>query len=275
MDWVDHLLNLAGLLLWLGFRGVGFDRPGLSLAARTLPRPPARFRVSFGLLLVLLLTVRSWVYWRAGTLLDWVPQLNLGVVSIPFNGAMLSRMALFSLGSFGVAWGVFHCGLSYLSLVSHADRQTNRWAAGIARQLGWYARVPGAFKVLIPWLLAAGGWYLAQPGLVALNVALPREAPAVVWQEGAVFGAMTLLVWKFTLVPVLLAQFLLPHAHVGRSAFLDFVQLSATRTLRPFAWFPGRVGEIHFTPALLAALVLVGTWWAQLRLETLFQRLPL
>lgn len=275
MDWVDHLLNLAGLLLWLGFRGVGFERPGRNLAARTLPRPPARFRWSFGLLLVVLLTVRSWIYWRAGTQLDWVPRLNLGVIAIPFNSAILSRMALFSAASFLVAWGIFHCGLSYLSLVSHADRQKNPWAAGVARQLGWYARLPGFLKVLVPWLLAATAWYVAQPGLAALGVALPARMPAALGQQAATFGAMTLLSWKFALVPVLLLYFIQPHTHLGRSPLLDFVKQCATRTLRPFAWFPGRLGEIDFTPALVAALVLAGTWWGQLQLEALFRRLPL
>ncbi len=275
MDWVDHLLNLAGLLLWLGFRGVGFQRPDDRLTARTLRRPESGFKLSFGVPLLLLLTLRSWIYWRAGLHLDWVPRLNLGVVAIPFNSALLGRMCLFSFCSFLLAWAVFYCCLGYLCLVSYDDRGKNVWAAGVARQLGWYGRSPVFFKIAVPWTLAAIVWYFAYPGLVALEVALPHAWPGTVWQQGFTVGAMSLVAWKFAIVPCLIIHFVQSYAYLGRGPFLDFVNGAADRTMRVFRWAPLRFGQLDFAPAVLATLVLVASWWAQLWLERLFHQLPL
>lgn len=273
MDWVDHLLNFAGLLLWLGFRGVGFEGRNQRLPASRVPSGAAGAQAPFALALLVLLAGRSWVYWRAGTQLDWVPHLNLGVVAVPFNSALWSRMIGYSVASFAVAWATFHCCLNCLSILTHASRGTNPWAAGVARQLGVYARLPAFLKVLVPWGLVAGGWVLAVPALVHMNVALPPAAPAVVWQQGLVLGAMTLLVWKFVLIPVLLVYQWQNYAYLGRGAWIDFVKLTGARALRPVGWLPLRLGQLDLTPACLAVAILGLTWWGQLQLERLFHHL--
>ena len=87
MGYVDFILNLAGLLLWIKWRSLPFDpihkRTPATLIGTLRRAAPSHFRrwhllAGIGLLLVL----RAVVYWRIGPALalDWVGKLDLGVI---------------------------------------------------------------------------------------------------------------------------------------------------------------------------------------------------
>ena len=100
MPFVDFLLNLAGLLLWLNWCSVRFDplsEAKASTLAGTLKKakaPPAK-RWFFLAALVALLLVRGFCYWQLGAALDWTPRMDLGATVLPFRTDHLVRMLLF------------------------------------------------------------------------------------------------------------------------------------------------------------------------------------
>lgn len=265
MYWADHLLNFAALLLWLGFRGIGMGTPV------TPVRAGLAGRLGWGTALVLLLGGRAWFYWRMGAELRWVPWLNLGVTAIPFNSLILQRMWVYSVCSFAVWWGTFHCGLNLLSMLTHSRRDKDPWAAWVAAQLGPFSRLPALFKPLLPWGVVALGWLAAQPRLTAIGVlACPVQADRV-WQQGLVLGATTVVAGLTCLTPFLLIHFTNLIAHLGSGRWLASTELVATRATRPLRWLPLTIGGVDLASAVLATVLLVGNWFALSGLGRLFR----
>lgn len=265
MDWADLLLNLVALPLWLGFRGIG-------VGSKVTPvRSGPATRLGCGLILLLLLGGRAWVYWRLGSESHWIPRLNLGITSIPFNSLMLHRMGIFSLCSFAVWWGTFHSGLNVVSLLTHSHRNSDPWAAWVAAQLGPFSRLPAVFKPLLPWGALTWLWLVARPHLVASGVLLPVGQPDREWQQGLVLGATTLLAGVTLLVPILLLHFTSLVAHLGSGRWLVFVELVARRATWPVGWLPLTLGGANLAPLLVAAGILAGNWFAIQGLGSLFR----
>lgn len=264
MDWADHLLNLAALLLWLGFRGIG-------VGAQVAPvRSGLAGRLGCGLALLALLLGRAWFYWRVGAESRWIPWLDLGVTRIPFNSLILQRMCFYSLCSFAVWWGTFHCGLGVVSMLTNSRRASDPWAAWVAAQLGLFSRMPAVFKPVLPWGALTWIWLVARPHLVAIGVLLPSGQPDREWQQGVVLGATTLLAGVTFLVPILLLHFTSLVAHLGSGRWLEFTELVATRATRPLGWLPLTVGGVNLASLLLAAGILAGNWYAISGLGRLF-----
>ena len=81
MGYVDFILNLAGLLLWLNWRSVRFDplekRTPATLMGTLRPAEPKKLR-RWHLLVVLvgLLVLRGFIYRWIGGMTGWTGQLN-------------------------------------------------------------------------------------------------------------------------------------------------------------------------------------------------------
>src|SRR6188768_3811214 len=104
MSAVDAILNFAGLLLWLKWRDKGqeLSARGISLIA-TLKKAGTRYpRIWFLLALLILLVIRSFLYWQLGSALKWMPRIWLGLIPLPFRSDYFGRMFLFSFFSFAV-----------------------------------------------------------------------------------------------------------------------------------------------------------------------------
>ncbi len=249
MQGLDPLLNLTGLALWLGWRGYQPVIQGRS-ARGNLVRLSGQLRSSCGLALLLLLFLRPWAYWRLGVERGWLPVLNLGVTAIPWNSLIFGRMVLYSLASYLVWWGALFAGLNVLSLASRPRRARNPWAAWVAATLGWFGRWPAPLKILLPWAAWGGLWAAARPWLAVMGVALPLADPARLWQQAALVGAMTVLVWPLAVVPLLLLQFLNQFVYLGEGAWWDFVEAVSRWALRPLGGLPLQAGRFDFAPAV-------------------------
>src|SRR5580658_7034105 len=113
MNWVDLILNIAGLLVWLNWRAGKVDPLGKRIPATlagTLRRAePVRIqRWHVPVILGLFLLLRAFLYCLIGRALGWVGTLNLGVISPTFRSNWLGPMLLFSFLSFLLTLGIFY-----------------------------------------------------------------------------------------------------------------------------------------------------------------------
>src|SRR5690349_5585599 len=104
MGLINFILNLAGLLLWLGWRQARVESlTPVSVASliRTLRRAgPSEWErwKYFGGLLALLLG-RAVFYRWIGPVANWTPAVAVAPLVLPFRSELFSRMLLFSLAS--------------------------------------------------------------------------------------------------------------------------------------------------------------------------------
>ncbi|MEI9963054.1 MAG: hypothetical protein WDM76_18655 [Limisphaerales bacterium] len=89
MGFIDFILNLAGLLLWVNWRSLPFDpftkRTPATLVGTLRRAAPSRFR-RWHLLLAIgaLLLLRAVFYWQVGSAAHWTGRLDLGVTTLFF-----------------------------------------------------------------------------------------------------------------------------------------------------------------------------------------------
>src|SRR5215469_1182022 len=101
MSWVDFILNIAGLLLWLNWRAgkidpLGKRTPATLVGTLRQAEPSRGWRWTLPLVLGAFLFFRALLYWQVGSALHWVGQLNLGVTSLPFRSDFFGRALVFS-----------------------------------------------------------------------------------------------------------------------------------------------------------------------------------
>lgn len=279
MNRVDFLLNLAGLLLWLGWRAVKLRLPaaGPTSIARVLKQaeaPPARRWTYLGVLAAML-GLRAVLYWRIGSQVDWVPALDLGAINLPFNSVSFSRMALYSAMSFGLVLAVFYMWLLLLSVVNRGLPDTEPWQRLVRRSLGWFEAVPVVLKLVTPVLLVGGLWWLADPWLVKMGMTATPTSAAHLAQQSLLVGLGTLLAWKYLLAGVLFLGVLNAYLYLGNWSVWAYVQATSRNLVRPLQLLPLRLGRIDFAPILGLALLWLFFTYAEYGLNHLFARLPL
>jgi len=276
---VNLLLDLAGLLLWLGWRSTRAARTaGVASPYQSVLRPAQPVRSNGFLLLLglgLLLLARAWAYWRIGSELKWVPAVDLGVVRLPFNSIQPGRMLLFSLTSFGAFWTLFYLWLLLLSVVNQSVLDTDPLQRWVRRQLGWVDRWPSLLKVGVPPAALVGAWVLVHPQLIALGLAAPPQSTAHVWQQGIVFGAGAFLAWKYLIVAVLFLHVANSYLYLGNSPLWISLNGTAQNLMRPLRWLPLRLGRIDLAPLVGMAATLLAFNFLERGLTHLFARLPL
>ncbi len=278
MPLLHFILNIAALLLWVNWRGLGFKEyvPYRSTLIHTLrsaaPQAPGRWRylaALFGLL-----AVRGMVYQQIGSALKWVPTLDLGVLAIPFRSDQPWRMMLFSFLSFAVLWIAFQLCLILFSLLNRSVPDAQPVQHLVRLHLGRLERWPVLLKLLLP-ALAGFLWLLLSPLLVSVGL-LPSPATfKLVAEQACLIGLASVLAWKPVLLAVLLAHIINSYVHLGRSPLLDFASDTARNLLKPFHWLPLCWCRIDFAPALLGLLIwAVARGW-ELALAAIYLKLPL
>ncbi len=280
MSLIDTILNLACLLLWLNWRSLGLAGKArstpISLAATlksTAPGPAGRWISLLGLLA--LLAARSFFYWQIGSEVNWTPQLQLGVVVLPFRSDFLGRIALFSLLSFGQVLLGFYIWLFLLSAINRDIAEKDPFQKMVQMHLGWFARWPAAVKLILPWALGAGVWAALNPAFVRIGLLLPPPSWTYLGQQAIIVGASTFLVWKLLILGALLLHVLNAYVFLGDFPFWGFVNTTARNLLRPLRWLPLRLGRVDLAPALGMALVVALSEFAVPGLTQLYQRISM
>ena len=257
MSVLDFLLNLAALLLWLSWRGIGTVQasgPAGTLLGNLKPadrRTGVRHSYLIGLFALLL--GRAVVYRQFGPAWDWNPSWSPGAASLVFRSDHFLRMLACSLLGFGwTLFGLF-ASMCLVAAVNRPPQDKDGLTREIRRSLGLLANLPPVILLILPvlvlgvcWLFL--GWISAQSGLV------PRlhNWQHLVQQAGVV-GLAAILIWRWLLTLVLGLYFLNSYVFFGASPFWDFIQQTGNHLVRPFAW--ARFGRVNFPPLLVLGLV--------------------
>jgi len=277
MGYVDFILNLAGVLLWLSWRSVRFDplnqRTPATLMGTLRPAAPQKIR-RWHLLVIIagLLLLRAFFYWQIGSALSpiWTGKLDLGVITLSFRSDWFVRVLLFSFLSFGRALGIFYVGLLFLSLVKGPEPIHRLVRIPLGRVDGW-ARWQ---KIILPYLATAVIWWLAAWLLGALQIATQPVSMAQRLEEAAVIALGSYLVWQFPAVAVLGLHLLNSYIYFGKHPLWNYVNTAAQKILLPLEKIPLRLGKMDFAPVVGIALIFLAAGCAGRGLTWLYQRLP-
>ncbi len=295
MSLIDTILNIAALLMWLSWRGVGASEPaGVpgtllgNLRPATL-EPVRRGRYLAGL--VSLLVFRALFYRQVGPAVGWHGVWDTGVVSLAFRSDLFERMMLFSL--LGFLWTLlgWYAWMVFLSVFNGPPNDRDPVSRQIRRHLRWTGRLPAPVQLLAPVVLLGFLW--VGVGVYAGRVGLmpPVRDVGHLAQQALVVGLGAWIPWRWLLGGIYLLYLVNNYVYLGRHPFWEFIQHTGARLTRPFRWL--RVGQVELGPVAGLAGVwilssILGTGFGWLRgtvagmpqwmesglLSTLFHRLP-
>lgn len=275
MWFLDAILNIAGLVLWLKWLDHGKQKsaPCISLVS-TLKRSAGRFpRTGFLAALITLLTFRCILYWQLGSELRWIPKIWFGIVALPFRSDYLARACLYSGLSFAAALFIFYLGLLLFSLLEDKESQRDGFQNLVRDQLGKAAFLPTALKLILPWIGALVLWCALNRPLIALGILPAPKSLFHLLGQGGVTSLGVYFVWKYIVVGVLLLHLLNSYIYFGTSAFWIFIEHAARKLLKFISWLPLRVKRIDFAPVIMMAVLILGGEYAARALVWLYQHL--
>jgi len=262
MPLIDLILNIAGLLLWISWRAVPFD-PLTRTKPATLPgtlrrAEPTRVRPwHFLIALVLLLLVRAVFYWLIGPALSWTAGVKLGAISISFRSDQFERMLLFSVASFAHGFMIYYLWLLLLSLLNPRSGEGDYGQRFLRIQLGAVHSWPWLPKLMLPFVATLLIWVLPGYLLAVWGIVPATKSWLHRFEQGAVLGLGTYLVWKYLVAAVLGLHVLNTYVYLGGHPAWTFIDATATRLLKPFKSIPLRLGKLDFAPIICIALAFI------------------
>jgi len=259
MGLINFILNLAGLLLWLGWLdSISNPLPPAaeSPLARTLRRAgPSKWEKWKNLAgLGGLLLGRTVLYWWIGPAVNWTPKLQL-VVVIPFRSEFFGRMLLFSLTSFGTVLAVFYLVLLFFSLVNRRLPDGDPLQKFVRRHLGKIERLPWPVKLALPFLVVLVLWFGLHPALVRWDIIPPASSLGAMFLQSVLICVDLCLVWRHVIAAVLLLHFLSSYVYFGKNPVWSFANATAQRLLAPLRGLPLVAGRIDLRPVVVIAFV--------------------
>ena len=274
MNWVDLILNIAGLLFWLNWRAGKVDPLGKRTPATlvgTLRRAePLRIqRWVLPLIIALFLFVRAVFYCLIGPALGWVGTLDLGIISPTFRSNWFWPILLFSVLSFAVTLGVFYSWLLLLSLLKGPKPVHDFIRIQLGRIDDW---APGV-KLVLPFVVTTISWWLASWVLASWRI-IPQPVSEL-WRvgESLIIGLQSYLTWKFPVAALLTLYLLNSYIYFGSHPVWNYVNATAQSLLRPLKPIPLRIGRADFAPIVGIALVFLIAESADRGLWILYKRL--
>lgn len=282
MGYVDFILNLAGLLLWMKWRLLPFDpfnkRTPATLVGtlrRAAPSPFRRWHLLAGILLLLVL--RAVIYWWVGFAFTqpWLGKLDLGFAVLPFRTDWLPRTVCFSFFSFGLVLGVFYLWLLLLSILDGKSAAAEPVHRLVRVQLGNIDRWPVWAKMILPLIGGFLCWWLASWVFVWMQI-IPAPVSAGHRIAGALLvGLGSYLAWKFVAVALLVLYLLNSYVYFGRHPFWNYVDVTARTLLSPLKKIPLHAGRVNFAPVVGIILIFLAGELMERGLIWLHARLPL
>ena len=272
MGYVDFILNLAGLLLWLNWRTIRFDplekRTPATLMGTLRPAAPKKIR-RWHLLAVIagLLVLRAVVYRWIGP--AWVARLDLMVTAPQFRSDWFPGILLFSFLSFGLTLGIFYVGLLLLSLLQGPEPVHRLVKIPLGRVDEW----PAWAKILLPFIATTVLWWSLSWPLDWMQH-LP-VSPALRCEQSLVIGLGSYLVWKFPAGALLALHLLNSYIYFGKHPFWKYAGVTAQKLLRPLKPVPLRLGKVDFAPVAGIAIVFLAAEGIGRGLAWLYTKLPL
>jgi len=280
MSFVNLLLDLAGLLLWVNWRSAKFDPIARSTPATLIgtvrsAEPRRATRWHFPLVLSALLVLRAGLYWHIGPLVDWTPSLNLGVISVSFRSDYFARALLFSVLSFVAALAVFYLWLLLFSIINSSKSIDDPVQRLVRLHLGWFDRWPWPLKLVLPLLVTALLWLGIDPVLSRLDILPPSASFLHRLEQAATLGLGVYFLWKYVIVGVLILFLLNSYVYLGNHPIWSFLSLSGRNLLAPVRRLPLRIGKLDFAPIIAIALAVEIASILESRLTHLYTLLPL
>lgn len=279
MDYVDFILNLAGLLLWIKWRSLPFDpihkRTPATLIGTLRRAAPSHFRrwhllTGIGLLLAL----RALFYWQIGPAAHWTGKLDLGVITLSFRSDLFARALSFSIFSFGRTLGIVYLWLLLLSLLAGRTAKDEPVHRLVRMPLGGVDGWPGWAKIVSPFAITALLWWLASWLLAWLGI-IPEPVSALHRiEESLVVGLGSYLAWKLVAAALLGLHLLNTYIYFGRHPVWNYVNATAQTVLAPLRKIPLRAGRVDFAPVVGIAIIFFAAGLAGRGLGWLYARLP-
>jgi uncharacterized protein YggT (Ycf19 family) len=266
MGAIDFVLNLAGLLLWLSWCALHFDRlvkfAPVTLAG-TLKRAEPRRVKGWQLAVVLssILALRAVLYWLIGAPADWTPKINLELVVLAFRGDVFAAVFVYSCLSFLRALVVFYFWLLVLSVINRGNKEVDPVEKAVRVHLGRVGRWPWPAQVLLPVLAAVLLWVAAHPLLVRLGVVAPVHSLAHLTEEGLLVGLGLFLSLKYVLPLFLLLYLVASYIYLGNNPFWDFVGRTSINMMGPLRRLPLRLAKLDLAPVFGVLLILCVLEW--------------
>jgi uncharacterized protein YggT (Ycf19 family) len=279
MGYVDFILNLAGLLLWIKWRLLPFDpihkRTPATLVGTLRRAAPTYFRrwhllAGIGLLLLL----RAMIYWQIGPAVHWTGRLDLGVITLSFRSDLFSRVLLFSVSSFGLALGIFYLWLLLLSLLNGKSENTGSIHRLVRMPLGGIDGWPRWAKIISPFAATALVWWLASWLFAWLEIIPKPVSVTHRIEESVIVGFSSYLVWKFIAAALLVLHLLNTYIYFGKHPFWNYVNATAQNLIAPLRKIPLRAGRVDFGPVIGITIIFFAAELAERWLIWFYARLP-
>jgi len=274
MNWVDFILNVAGLLVWLNWRAgkgdpLGRRTPATLVGTLRRAEPLRMQRWHLPLVLGAFLFLRGFLYWQIGPALRWTATLDLGVISPSFRSDWFGRILLFSILSFALTLGIFYSWLLLLSLLKGPRPVQDFVRLQLGRIDGWS---PG-LKLALPPVVAAISWWLVSWVLAWLQIDTEPTSTFCRIEESLIIAVQSYLTWKFPIAALLTLYLLNSYIYFGRHPLWNYINVTCQALLRPLKKIPLRVGKADFTPVVGIALVFLIAELAERGLSSLYARL--
>jgi uncharacterized protein YggT (Ycf19 family) len=276
MNWVDLILNIAGLLLWFNWRAgkidpLGKRTPATLIGTLRSATPEKMRRWELPAVLGALIFLRAVFYWLIGPALRWAGILNFGVISLSFRSDWFGRILLFSFLSFVLTLGIVYSWLILLSLL-RGPKPVHDF---VRMQLGRIDDWPPGVKLSLPLVVTAISWWLVSWVLARFQIIPLPISEAWRVEESFIIALQSYLIWNFPLAAILVLHLLNSYIYFGRHPVWNYADVTAQKLLRPLKKIPLRLGKVDFAPVVGIALVFFVSEFAGRGLGILYKRLSL
>jgi hypothetical protein len=262
LEFIDFILNLAGLLLWLGWRSTHFDalaRTSVQSLAGTLRRAePQRWKgrqllAALGALVLL----RALFYWQIGAAVGWPAKLDLAVVVPIFRNDFLGPASLYSVLSLVRMLIVFYFWLLFLVLLNRKGSDTDPLLKMLRLHVGRASHWPWVVQLLLVPLVAASLWIILHPVFIHTGVTNRVSSNIHLLGQGMLVGGSVFLSLKYLIPVLLMLHWVASYVYLGASPFWDFVGATSRALIGPLRPRLLHAGKWDFAPLVGTGLALL------------------